>query len=145
MIVHACCVLWASQWALVWFHVMGPVPLSIGSGSPMSPSGVSYSESPESGSISSSLWGCATCISKFLWTTQVHPSPCHGLIVYTGRFGCCSTTTYLYFPAITYHMLSPKYFLSYQTEVPWFKLGGFHFSVIPMLMVGKFHTLVWVS
>ena len=89
--------LWASQQVLVWFHVTGPVLLYIGSVSPMSPGGVSYSESPDSDCISSCLWGCAMCISKFLWTTQVCPSPCHGLIVYTGRFHCHSTTTYLVF------------------------------------------------
>ena len=74
--------LWASQLALIWLCGMGPVLLSIGSGSPMSPGGVSYSESPESGLILSCFGGCAVCISKFLWTTQVYPSPCHGLIVY---------------------------------------------------------------
>ena len=83
--------------ALVWLHAMGPVPLSIGPGSPMSLGGVLHSELPGSDSLLSCLWGCAMYISKFLWTTQLHLSPCHGLIVYTGRFLCCLTTTYLVF------------------------------------------------
>ena len=94
-LVNTCHMLWASWWALVWLHVTGPVLLSVGLGSPMSLSGVLYNESPDSDFISSCFCGCAMCISKFLWTIQVHPSPCHGLIVCTGRLSCHSTTTYL--------------------------------------------------
>ena len=65
----------------------------------MTPVGVAYSEAPHLDSILSCLWECAMCISKFLWTTQIYPSPCPGLIVYTERLGCCSSTTYLVIPS----------------------------------------------
>ena len=76
-LVHASHIFWASWLDLVWLCGMDPVLLCIEFGSPISSGGVSYSESPDSDSVSSCLWGCAMCISKFLWTTQVCPSPCH--------------------------------------------------------------------
>ena len=73
-------------WLIIWGmgskqtipEVMGPVLLDIGLGSPMFPGGILYSESLESGLISYCWWGGAMCISKFLWTTQVYPSPLPG-------------------------------------------------------------------
>ena len=88
---------WANWWALVWLHVTVPVVLDVDSGDPASPGGVSYSESSDSDCISSHLWGGVMCIWKFQWTTQVLLTPCHGLMEYTGRFGCCSTSNYFIF------------------------------------------------
>ena len=96
-LAHVFCMLWANWWALVWFHVTGPVVLSIDPDNPSSPSSVLYSESSDSDCISSPLWGGVMCISKFLWTTWVLPTPCQGLMVYMGRLGCHSTTMYLVF------------------------------------------------
>ena len=86
---------------------MGPVLLIIEAGSPMSPGGVLKAELSDSDPVSSCLWGCAVCICKFLWTTQIHPSPCHGLIVYTGRFSSHSITLYLVFSQLSPFCFSP--------------------------------------
>ena len=82
------------------------------------------------------------CINKFLWTTEVHPSPFHGLIVYTGRFSFLNNHISSILQVITYLVFTSKYFLSYQTELPRFKPGGSHYPVILLLMVCRFHALV---
>ena len=96
-LVHAPLMLMANWWAFAWLWVTGPVVLNVGSGIHSSPGGVSYCESSESDYISSHLWGDTISISKFQWITQVLPTTCHGLMVYTGRFGCHSMTTYFVF------------------------------------------------
>ena len=96
-LVHVSCMLLANWQVLVWLHVTGLVVLDVDSGNPASPGGVLCSESSDSDCISSHLWGGTMCISKFQWTTWVYPTPCHSLMVCTGRFGCCSTTTYFMF------------------------------------------------
>ena len=130
--------LWASWWSLVWLSVLSPVLLSIEVGSSISPDGVSYSESPDSDSILSCLRGCAMCISMFLWTTWVCPSPCHGLIVYSGRFSCCSTNTYLVF--------------SHQSPILWFPPNTFCLtrqrspgSSLEAIILEPYQCLWWVD
>ena len=143
-LVHVFHLLWAS-WHKSLSGSMSWAPFCsvMGSGRHMSPGGVVYSESSDSDSVSSCLWGCAMCISKFLWTTQVFPSSCHGLIVYTWEFVCCSITSYLVFsqqsPILCF---PPNTFCLTNTEITRFKLGGSHFLVILVLMAGRFLVLV---
>ena len=95
--IHASSILWASWWALVWLDVMGPVVPGMCSGDSSSPGGMSYSDQLDSNCNLCHLWERTMCISKLQWTIWVLPTPCHCLMVYTGRFGCYSTTTYLVF------------------------------------------------
>ena len=118
-LVHASCMVWTSQWALICLHVIGPVLLSIGPGSPMSPGGMSYSESPESGSISSCWWGRCYMHKSVSMDYPSLPLP---LLWFNSAYWeiwlLPSNHIFSIFPAMTYLMFTPKYFLSYQAEIP---------------------------
>ena len=133
---------WDRWCILVWFCVMGPILLGIGCDSPMSLANVSYTESSDSDSVLSCLWVCAMCISKFLLTTQVHPSSCHGLIVCTGRFSCHSITSYEVFSQWSPILCFPPNNFCLTREILRFEFRGSHFLVISMLMAGRYLALV---
>ena len=83
----------------------------------MSPGGVLYSESPDSDSVSSCFVGMCYVHKQVLvdyWMLSF-PMPWFNS-VYGEIQLLLNSHLFSIFPAITYFVFSPKYFLSYQTE-----------------------------